>query len=174
MVPEALSLQWDLPGLCTSLAWEDEALENCSVWGWSTVLMSVAQDHSQAWYNDQKTREHKSSQPPGTNKLCMPMLNPYFVCAAIHVLRWATQLHIKPLLLTSCFLENGGKVRDNPHSQIIQEKPEADKGASEARVVWVKLDQAVKEKVPVSCWWCDACFVERFLFPSLLSLGGHH
>lgn len=43
------------------------------------------------------------------------------------------QLHIKPLLLTSCSLENGE--REITHTQIIHENPEADKGASEARVL---------------------------------------
>ena len=47
----------------------------------------------------------------------------------------------------SCFLENREKVRDNPHFQIIHEKPEADKGASEARELPVKQDHAVKDQV---------------------------
>jgi len=76
------------------------------------------------------------------------------------------------LLLTSCFLENRGKVRYNSHSQIIREKPEADKGASEARELLVKQDHVVKDQVTESLQRCGACFVERFLSPFLLSLGG--
>lgn len=45
------------------------------------------------------------------------------------------------------FLENTENGSNNPRSQITHEKPEADKGASEAREVPVKQDHAVKDQV---------------------------
>lgn len=89
MVPEALCLQWDILGLHISwgceLGWHSVMHWGVHQWpssaDWSFELTSTAWVHSQASSSHQKMRQRKSKQPPGTNKLCMPMLSSYFACA---------------------------------------------------------------------------------------------
>lgn len=180
IVPEALSLQWGLLRLCTTWdgqAWlrQYEAQMNPLV-----ASISCSEHHAHVsdlspfpgMYNQQKTREHKSNQPSGINKLCISILNLFFACAVIHVSRSATTVTCKTFAFNVMLPWKQGR-RDKPHSQIIHEKTEADKGAPEARQLPVKQDHAVKDQVSGTLRGSDACFVERFLSPSLLSLGGH-
>lgn len=118
MVPEALSLQWHLPGLCTSWAWQP--------WlrGWSTeesfsgLSFGVGALCSCPWLKIIPKHDTRTRKPESTKATSLQAQINYVWLRSTLILHlqqytfWdePPQMHIKPLLLKPCSLENRDKL----------------------------------------------------------------